>query len=219
MAGLPSPAHVQKERLRNPMQEDTANDPRHGEGLIRVSTNQPFVFDCHPTLAQDCGKWLCAWLQCQSGSDVVVAKALSSSDQPVALSSPPATAGPPQLCVTSSGVLCAWESCLAGKWQLQMKRYVNGRWLDGPCLPVADAHRCEPTLGVGPDGREWCAWVEWDGARRHLKAADLTAPEPRAVEVRPTDQGCYRALGEGLLADAAPTWKCVRPTRDATAPS
>ena len=158
---------------------------------MRLSANKAFVFDCHPTLARDGDQWVCAWLQCQSGSDVVMAKALSSPDPPVALSSPPATAGPPQLCASSSGVLCAWESCLDGKWQLQIKRSADGAWSDGPVLPPSDAHRFEPALGVGPDDRVWCAWVEWDG-RRRLKAADLSVPSPRVVEVRLTRHACYR---------------------------
>ena len=80
------------------MHKTMAEELRRSSGgarvpLRRFSSDQAFVFECHPAILRVGHEWLCAWLQCRSGSDVVVAKWLDSPDAPTVLSSPGATAG------------------------------------------------------------------------------------------------------------------------------
>ena len=190
--------------MRRSRFEEHLSTPRPTRpGWTGFSSNLPEVFETCPAMVAQRDRTLVAWLQCRTGmnsaggpampgTDVVVAKWLDAgAEQPVSLSATDATAGPPQLCIGSGGIVCLWECCRDGRWSIEGKRLVEGEWSD-IAAPATPAHQFAPALATAADGHPWGAWVELDGQERSLKLIDLDDPHTQPLDVPTTGRACYR---------------------------
>lgn len=165
------------------------------DGFVRFSENIPSVYECLPTVLDHGGRRLCAWLQCRSGLDVVVAREMGAGGSPMQLSGCDSTAGPPQLCTDGEDCVCLWESCTRGKWRLNGRRWVHSSWSDEPifaALPRPHADRIELAGATDQSGRAWIAWVELGPRGRSLSLCPL-ADTSAALSARgPDTRAPYR---------------------------